>query len=380
MTLALVLGAEPLRAQLSACVGDCDTSGEVTRDEVIVMVNIALGTVKVADCTAGDPNGDGAISINEIVAGVNSVATDCQSASPTPTATSTEEPSATPTLSATEEPSATPTPTPTEELTPTPTPSPTTSGVLSVAEAVARDADGVAVRLNQTITTEGVVTVAAGIFANNKLKVFIQDAGAAIMVYHQSSANVDAFKVGQRLRATGVVRQQDPTSDSNPAIGTVLVDISQGSAVVVSDGNPLPDPQLVTLATLNASGNAYTGSLVRVEGVQKVSGNWPTAGSKSTQVDIGDDGGTQTVVLRFQRNTITQQLAQKLSAIGDGSFTLVGIVVQDDATDDGKLLSGFEIWVRGAEDIVVVVVDEGAVAVLLRPGVTARCGCGAAGG
>jgi hypothetical protein len=171
------------------------------------------------------------------------------------------------------------------------------------------------------------------------------------MVYHQSSAAVDAFQPGQRLRATGVIRQQDPTSDSNPAIGTVAVDITQGSATVLSDGNALPDPQVVTLAALNASGALYTGTVVRVTGVQKVSGDWPTVGSKSTQVNVSDDGGTNTNILRFQRFTITPQLVNELNAIGDGAFTLTGIVVQDDGTSDGKLLSGFEIWERGADDI-----------------------------
>lgn len=380
MILALVLGSATPRVH-AACVGDCHGGGDVTVDEVIVMVNIALGTEPLASCTAGDANGDGEITVNEIIASVNNVLGGCPSETtptptattadtvaptltPTPTASSTAEPTAPPTLTSTAEPTATPTnpPTPepsasptatgTEELTATPTPSPTQNGVLSVADAVARDADGAAMHLGQTVTTEGVVTVAAGIFANNKLKVFVQDGDAGIMVYHQSSAAVDAFQPGQRLRATGVIRQQDPTSDANPATGTILIDVTQGSVSVLSDGNSLPDPRPVTLATLNATGTGYTGSLIRVQSVQKVSGDWPAAGSKSTQVQISDDGGATTNVLRFQRNTITQQLAQKLAAIGTGSFTLVGVVVQDDENADGKLLTDFEIWVRGANDVV----------------------------
>src|SRR5262249_4181200 len=157
---------------------------------------------------------------------------------------------------------------------------------------VARDADGHAVHLGQTVATEGVVTVSAGILANNKLKIFIQDGTAGIMVYHQSSADVAAFLAGQLLRVTGVIIQQDPTSDDNPATGTVTVDISHGSWSILSDGNPLPDPQPVTLATLNAAGIGYTGSLVQVHGVQKIAGNWPAVGSKKTQVTISDNGGT----------------------------------------------------------------------------------------
>jgi hypothetical protein len=326
MVLAACLALAAPRAQ-AACVGDCHGDGEVTVDEVIVMVDVALGTADLSSCLAGDQNGDGEITVNEIIAAVNNLLVGCPS-------------------------EASPTVTETAESTPTPTATPAQNGAVPVAEAVARDASGVALHLGQTVTTEGVVTVAAGIFANNKLKVFVQDGGAGIMVYHQSSADVDAFQPGQRLRATGVIRQQDPTSDANPATGTVLVDITQGSASVVSDGNPLPDPQVVTLATLNANGTAYTGTLVRVAGVQKVSGDWPTVGSKSTQVGISDDGGTNTVVLRFQRNTITQPLVQKLNAIGDGSFTLIGIVLQDDEDNNGTLLTDFEIWLRGADDVV----------------------------
>ena len=313
---------------LTACVGDCHSAGVVSVADVIVMVDIALGTMNPQTCSNGDANADGEIKINDIVVAVNNALIGCAS-------------------------EATPTPTPTElpSATPTPTPTPTQDGVMPIAAAVARDADGVAVHLGQTITTEGVVTVAAGLFANMKLKVFIQDGGAGIMVYHQSSAAVDAFQPGQRLRATGVIRQQDPTSDSNPAIGTVAVDITQGSATVLSDGNALPDPQVMTLATLNTSGTIYTGTVVHVNGVQKVSGDWPTIGSKSTQVNVSDDAGANTNILRFQRFTITPDLVTELDAIGNGAFTLTGIVVQDDGTNDGKLLRGFEIWERGADDI-----------------------------
>ena len=35
---------------LAACVGDCDGSGDVTVSEIILMVNIALGTASVESC------------------------------------------------------------------------------------------------------------------------------------------------------------------------------------------------------------------------------------------------------------------------------------------------------------------------------------------
>jgi len=67
------------------CSGDCDGSGDVTVNELITMVNIALGTANVTACTAGDANGDGEIAVNAIVAGVNSALNGC------PTAVATEQ-------------------------------------------------------------------------------------------------------------------------------------------------------------------------------------------------------------------------------------------------------------------------------------------------
>ncbi len=89
-----------------------------------------------------------------------------------------------------------------------------------------RATDGIALRLGQTVTTEGIVTVSAGIFANRKLKVFAQADARGIMLYHGNSGEVDAFQAGDLVRGTGVIRQEDPTSDDNPARGTVALDLT----------------------------------------------------------------------------------------------------------------------------------------------------------
>lgn len=221
---------------------------------------------------------------------------------------------------------------------------------LSIAEAVARDTNGASIHLDETVETEGVASVTAGVFSNNKLKIFLQDGADGIMLYHESAADIEAFAAGDRIRVTGIIRQQDPTSDNNRATGTVAIDVTSGVWELLSSSNPLPQPQLVTLATLEADGDAYTGTVVTVDGARLESGEWPILGDRSKQVSI-TDGSSGVVVLRFQRNTITAEMADELAAIGNESFQLTGIVVQDDIDDDGLLLSGYEIWVRGAEDV-----------------------------
>lgn len=77
-----------------SCVGDCNCDGEVTIDEIITMVNIALGILDIQDCPSGDANHDGEITVEEIVNAVINALNNCPLpatpvASPTATATAT---------------------------------------------------------------------------------------------------------------------------------------------------------------------------------------------------------------------------------------------------------------------------------------------------
>jgi hypothetical protein len=60
------------------CAGDCDGSGDVTVNELITMVNIALGNAPLSNCPIGDADGSGDITINEILAAVNNALSGCQ--------------------------------------------------------------------------------------------------------------------------------------------------------------------------------------------------------------------------------------------------------------------------------------------------------------
>ena len=60
-----------------ACTGDCDGKGSVTVDELITMVNIALGSAEMSACKAADANGDGRISVDELIEAVNRALSGC---------------------------------------------------------------------------------------------------------------------------------------------------------------------------------------------------------------------------------------------------------------------------------------------------------------
>ena len=100
VVLALLNGwssRHPFGAALAAaqCAGDCNGDGEVTVDELIIGVNIALDTASLSRCSALDTNHDGIITIDEIIAAVNTALNGCTGGAPTPTATATSIPTAT---------------------------------------------------------------------------------------------------------------------------------------------------------------------------------------------------------------------------------------------------------------------------------------------
>ena len=112
----------------AACPGDCNNDGEVTIEEIIRGVNIALELSSLSTCSSFDLDGNGAVTVDEIIRGVNAALFGCSAPAPTPTVL-TRTPSVT-TATLAPSPSATParTPSPTAPATVTPStprPSPT---------------------------------------------------------------------------------------------------------------------------------------------------------------------------------------------------------------------------------------------------------------
>ena len=59
------------------CEGDCGDDDQVTVDEILTMVNIALGNLNVSACEAGDANNDNRITVDEILTAVNNALNGC---------------------------------------------------------------------------------------------------------------------------------------------------------------------------------------------------------------------------------------------------------------------------------------------------------------
>lgn len=72
--------ATATEASGTTCVGDCNGDGQVTVDEVVTGVNIALGVVPASACAAFDGNGDGTVTVDEILQAVNNALNGCPAA------------------------------------------------------------------------------------------------------------------------------------------------------------------------------------------------------------------------------------------------------------------------------------------------------------
>jgi hypothetical protein len=60
-----------------ACVGDCNGDGTITVNELITGVNIALGNTSVSACPSFDTSGDGTVAVNELISAVNAALNGC---------------------------------------------------------------------------------------------------------------------------------------------------------------------------------------------------------------------------------------------------------------------------------------------------------------
>ncbi|MFN8642345.1 MAG: hypothetical protein U0802_12080 [Candidatus Binatia bacterium] len=114
LLIAVALPLAPLPAT-AECAGDCNGDAAVGVNELVAGVNVALGNAAVETCPAFDQNQDGRVTVDELIAGVNGLLYGCGVTPPTPA------PTATFTITAVPTPSATPTDAAPATVTATPT-------------------------------------------------------------------------------------------------------------------------------------------------------------------------------------------------------------------------------------------------------------------
>ena len=150
---------------------------------------------------------------------------------------------------------------------------------ITIAEARAQ-----AVGTNATV--RGIVTTPN--FQTDNTEYGLQDNSGGLVIFHFGEPYA-SLAVGDSVEVSGTLLEYMGKFEIEPA--------SDDDITIISQNNPLPAFQAITVASLVANGEDYESELIRINGASITSGTWPT--SQSTNLDISDDGGTSTVAMRI---------------------------------------------------------------------------------
>lgn len=162
--------------------------------------------------------------------------------------------------------------------------------IISIAEAIEDlDNDYRPDRLGDTVTVAGVIISPNFQVVNNDYYLYDGTAGTNIFMYGPPVFNLSA---GDSIIVTGKVDQYNGKSE--------VIPLDSASWTIVSSGNDLPEPVVLTLGQFLANPEMYEGSLVAFKNLTRVSGNWPNA-NQSVNLSLSD--GIDTVVFRVDGDT-----------------------------------------------------------------------------
>ena len=80
-----------------------------------------------------------------------------------------------------------------------------------------------------------------------------------------------------------------------------IVITSASDYTIISSNNDLPEPQIITISQFLSDPESFEHEFIRINGVSITNGSWPTSGS--VNLDISDDGGISTLVMRIDSDT-----------------------------------------------------------------------------
>lgn len=193
-------------------------------------------------------------------------------------------------------------------------------------------ANGVSLDLGDIVAVEGVVTESDFGDGISAFSGFIQDSTAGIRIF--SPVNDPALVEGNRFVVLGTVGQYNGQTEITPsAIANRVFNLGPDTP---------PAPQVLTLATLLADPEAYEGSLVTVENLTYVSGDWLPE---------------ETVVVKDSTPTNIDLYIQQGSSVSSApgapapfaAFNVTGIFGQYDTNN--PFTTGYQIMPRRQSDL-----------------------------
>ena len=193
-----------------------------------------------------------------------------------------------------------------------------------IATAAATDVDGVAINEGTEYNLQG--TVIGVNLSGFGLQFTLADATGGVAIFSTSVVSGYTVVEGDEILVTGTVDQFNGLTQVNPS-----------SIVLLSSGNPIPAPTIVT-----ALGEDTESQLVKIECVTILDpSDWTNSGS-GFNVDVSN--GVDTFAIRIDNEVDLYSLPAP-----EGEFDLVGIGGQFDFSN--PFTSGYQVLPRSSADI-----------------------------
>ncbi|MDO8550214.1 MAG: T9SS type A sorting domain-containing protein [Ignavibacteria bacterium] len=144
-------------------------------------------------------------------------------------------------------------------------------------------------RLGDTVRVRGVVISPNYQTSNRSYYIWDNTAGITTFI---SGLGSPTLALGDEVEIVGFIDHFNGLTEISPLTDTDIV--------VLSTGNPIPDPQVLTLEQYLNNAEAYESELIGFVNLTKVSGTWPGAGSSAT-LKVSD--GIDSVDLRIDSDT-----------------------------------------------------------------------------
>ncbi|WP_243297295.1 DUF6359 domain-containing protein [Bacillus litorisediminis] len=161
-------------------------------------------------------------------------------------------------------------------------PNPGDPQTLTIAEAKSQ--------IGQTVTIQGVVTADNAAIGGGRLSTYMQDETGGINIFAFDPSAYPALKAGDLVKVTGAITTYNQLTEIVPEADGIQV---------LAENQPLPNPQVITLADFmnEATAEPLEGTLVQVEGyVQSVPSSPAGGGYNVTIVDEEFNGTTLRVM------------------------------------------------------------------------------------
>lgn len=132
--------------------------------------------------------------------------------------------------------------------------------------------------LGDTFTVQGVVI--SPNYQTVNISYFIDDGTGGIDVFHAGSTT-PVLNLGDEVTVTGVISQFNGLTEIVPA--------AESDIVLVSTGNPVPSPIILTIGQYFADPEAYESRLIGFMNLSKAGGTWPSGANSTIQMTDGSD-------------------------------------------------------------------------------------------